>query len=166
MNRSDTHKKLSNDKVVLFNLTGSNSDALHNIYTHPALSINFIDNPFLKNKSPIEVTKQIISVCEYIFTIRPIENPELIIGDCALHHWNRRSGEIFIGGSLLPDHWGKGYMPAAFQLLIKLAKEELEVTTLLAQTSSRNAKALRFAEKMGFIKDQINQDEVILRKKI
>jgi len=61
----------------------------------------------LANKTSTEFTRRIISLCEFIFTIRSKENPDRIVGDCALHHWNKETNEIVIGGSLYPEYWGK-----------------------------------------------------------
>ena len=116
------------------------------------------DNKTIKSngQGATHFTERIITSCKYIFKIRPKDNPELIIGDCALHHWNQQKREIEIGGSLLPKYWGKGYMQAAFELLIIIAKKELRVEALLGQTKTSNIKAIRFFEKMGFVKHQID----------
>lgn len=161
---------LSNDKVILNNLTVTDAGFLYKIYTHPALTVNFDESPFLQNETPTEFTERIISLCEYIFTIKPTDKPNdkpnLIIGDCALHHWDKQNNEIVIGGSLFPEYWGKGFMQAAFELLTEIAKQELGVKTLLGLTKTRNIKAIRLVEKMGFVKHQIDEQNTIMRKEI
>lgn len=157
---------LSNNKVILKKLTVKDADVFFRIYTHPELMVNFDENPFLENETPIEFTERIISLCKYIFTIRPIDNPDLILGDCALHHWDKQNSEIVIGGSLFPEYWGKGYMQAAFELLIEISKQELGVKTLIGQTKTRNIKAIRLVEKMGFVKYKVDEQDTILRKEI
>ncbi|GAA4178111.1 MULTISPECIES: GNAT family N-acetyltransferase [Sphingobacterium] len=155
-----------NDKVILKELTINDADFFYNIYSHPELTVNFDESPFMENETAAEFTKRIISICEYIYTIRPLEYPELIIGDCALHHWDKENQEIVIGGSLLPQYWGKGLMQSAFDLLIVLAKYNLDVKTLLAPTKTRNHKAIRLVEKMGFLKYKMSGNDTILRKVI
>lgn len=155
-----------NDKVILKELTINDADFFFNIYSHPELTVNFDESPFMENETAAEFTKRIISICEYIYTIRPLEYPELIIGDCALHHWDKENQEIVIGGSLLPQYWGKGLMQSAFDLLIVLAKYNLDVKTLLAPTKTRNHKAIRLVEKMGFLKYKMSGNDTILRKVI
>ncbi|MFD2163030.1 GNAT family N-acetyltransferase [Paradesertivirga mongoliensis] len=155
---------LSNRKVILKNLTVNDAKFFHGLYTHPALAINFDESPFLPNETPIEFTERIISICEYIFTIRPTDNPTLIIGDCALHHWDKLNKEIEIGGSLLPEYWGKGYMQAAFDLLVEVSKQELGVTALMGQTKTQNVKAVKFAEKMGFVRCKTDARDTLMRK--
>lgn len=156
----------SNDKVVLIKLTIENADFIYKLYSRPELVEYFDESPFLQNETPTEFTERIISLCEYIFTIRPIDQPNLIIGDCALHHWNKQKNEIEIGGSLLPEYWGKGYMQSAFEILTKIATMELCAETLLGQTKTRNLNAIRLAEKMGFKRHKFGSQNTTLRKDI
>lgn len=68
---------------MLAKLTVKDADVFFKIYTHPALTVNFDENPVSQNEKPTEFTERIISLCAYIFTIRPVDQPDLIIGDCA-----------------------------------------------------------------------------------
>ena len=156
----------SNNKVILEHLTADNADFFYNIYSHPQLIVNFDESPFLPNETSIEFTNRIISHCEFIFTIRLIENPQLIVGDCALHHWNKETNEIEIGGSLLPEYWGQGLMQSAFELLTVIAKQDLGIKILLGPTKTRNHKAIRLVEKMGFKKYQVDKYDTVMRKEI
>lgn len=156
----------SNDNVILEQLTENNADFFYDIYSHPQLRVNFDENPFLPNESPKEFTNRIISLCEFIFTIRQRENPDLIIGDCALHHWNKETNEIVIGGSLYPEYWGQGLMRSAFDLLTIIAKQDLGIKILLGPTKTRNFAAIRLVEKMGFQKHQVDDNDTIMRKEI
>lgn len=156
----------SNDKVILEQLTENDADFFYEIYSLPQLTVNFDESPFLPDETPIEFTKRIILLSEFIFTIRPITQLELIIGDCALHHWNKDTNEIVIGGSLFPAYWGKGFMQSAFELLAEFAKKESGVKALLGMTKTRNHKAIRLVEKMGFVKYQIDENEITMRKEL
>ena len=115
-------------------------------------------------ETPIEFTERILSASDCIFTIRTIENSLEIIGDCALHHWNKEKSEIEIGGTLLSAYWGKGIMATAFQILIDIAKQKYFVSRLIAKTEITNSKALKFARKFGFRKIGITNQTVILKK--
>ncbi len=99
---------LFDDKVILKKLTKSDADFFYDLYSRPELLINFDDNPFLSDETPQEFTSRIISASEFIWTIRQADTPDSVIGDCALHHWNKKNTEIEIGGSLLPEYWGQG----------------------------------------------------------
>lgn len=156
----------SNNKVILEQLTENDADFFFDIYSNPQLTENFDESPFLPNETAVEFTKRIILLCELTFTIRPKENPDLIVGDCALHHWNKETSEIVIGGSLFPEYWGKGLMQSAFELLTVVAKQDLGVKILLGLTKTRNFKAIRLVEKMGFEKHQVDDNDTIMRKEL
>ncbi|HAO07662.1 MAG TPA: hypothetical protein DCQ50_11865 [Chryseobacterium sp.] len=157
---------LSDKIVVLKKLSLEDAESYYKIYSHPAIIMSYDESPFLKNETPAQFTERIIRLCEYIFTIRPANQPHLIIGDCALHHWNKQQKSIEIGGSLFPDFWGKGYMKAAFELLIKFSKQQLAVKSIYGSTSASNAKAIRLVQKMGFEKYQLNGPNIIMKKEI
>lgn len=157
---------LSNGKILLKKLTEQDAESFYKLYSHPELISSFDENPFLKNETPAEFTNRIISLCECIFTIRTTENPDLVIGDCALHHWNKTANEIEIGGSLFPEYWGKGFMQAAFELLIELAEQNLGIQTLLGSTKTKNRQAIALAEKIGFKKYHVDENDTILRKEL
>ncbi|RZJ79560.1 MAG: N-acetyltransferase [Chryseobacterium sp.] len=93
------------------------------------------------NKTPLEFTRYIISRCNDIFSIRLVDAPDIIIGDCALHDWNASKQEIEIGGTLLPQYQGKGIMKAAFELLIERAQQQYSVKYIIAKTECCNVRA-------------------------
>lgn len=119
-----------------------------------------------EHMNPAQFTEHILSLCEELYSIRTVENEEIVIGDCALHHWNQEEKKIEIGGSLLPEYWGKGIMSAAFELLIALAKGKYQVNVLVAKTEITNLKALKFAEKLGFQKMTNEGNIIILEKRV
>jgi ribosomal-protein-alanine N-acetyltransferase len=164
--RAVLSKTYRDNHVLLEPLTIRDAGFFYDIYSNPQLTVNFDESPFLPNETPIQFTERIISMCECIFTIRLIENPGLIVGDCALHHWNKAENEIIIGGSLFPEYWGKGLMQSAFKILTEIAKNELGVNTLLGPTKTRNLKAIRLVEKLGFVKYLSNDIDTIMRKEI
>jgi ribosomal-protein-alanine N-acetyltransferase len=157
---------LSSDKVLLQKLTTADAAFFYNLYARPELLENFDESPFLPNETPVQFTDRIISLCVYSWTIRPVRQPGLIIGDCALHHWNKDTNEIMIGGSLFSEYWGQGFMQSAFGLAISVAKEILGVKTVLGSTKTRNVNAIRFVEKMGFAKSFVDDNDTIMRKVI
>ncbi|MBN8822840.1 MAG: GNAT family N-acetyltransferase [Spirosoma sp.] len=142
------------------------ADFFYELNAHPALIANVDESPFLPNEIPTEFTERISALCDYIFTVRTTEKPNVLIGDCALHHWDQQNKEVVIGGSLVPDYWGKGYMQAAFNLLAEIAKQELGVKALVGCTKTKNTKAIRLVEKMGFVKYQFDEQNTVMRKEI
>ncbi len=156
----------ANEKVIFEQLSVDNADFIYALYSHPQLAEYFDESPFIQNETPLLFTKRISSHCAYIFTIRPADQPNLIMGECALHHYNQQKRAIEIGGSLLPEFWGQGFMQSAFELLTTIAKQELGVETLIGQTNARNYRAIRLAEKMGFEKQPSGNGSVTMRKDI
>ena len=153
-----------NDIVILEPLNITDAHRFYEIYRQPVFSVNGRNNVFLENETAQAFTKRIILACDFIFTIRPMGNEALIIGDCALHHWNKENHEIEIGGSLLPAYWGQGYMPAAFKHLMDIARDWFNVKTLIGKTQPDNCNAIRLAEKMGFEKVYEDFQNTIFRK--
>lgn len=152
----------SKDKIILEQLTENDAEFFYDINSR----LNFGDNPFLPGESPKEFTTRIISLCEFVFTIRLKDYPTIIVGECALHSWDKKTKEIEVGGSLYPDYWGKGLMQSAFDLLAAIAKQNLGAEILRGQTKTNNLAAIRLVEKMGFEKYRIDGDSIILRKRI
>ncbi|RVT97214.1 N-acetyltransferase [Mucilaginibacter limnophilus] len=159
-------KEYANDKVNLHQLSLADAESFYGLYQHPELAINFDECAFLPNETPKAFTGRIISLCECIFTIRMVNQSDLVIGECALHHLNQATNEITIGGSLYPEYWGKGLMLSAFGILANIASQEFGVKTLLASTKTKNSKAIRFAEKMGFTKYKVEGNETMMKKAI
>lgn len=143
---------LSNRKVLLKHLSLDDADIFYSIYANPLVIQYYDKEVFFPNETPQAFTERIISACEGIWTIRSINHPDLIIGDCALHHYDKEEKSIQIGGSLLPPYWGQGYMKGAFDLLIDLARKKLQVSSIFSKTTSSNLNAIRLAEKSGFVK--------------
>lgn len=156
--------ELSNEKIILKPLTKKDSITFYNLYFPKAKQEEKQKVLKIDNKSPLEFTEYIISLCNCIFTIRTIEHPTKIIGDCALHDLNKEKSEIEIGGTLLPEYWGKGIMATAFQLLIEYAKQEYSIGKIVAKTEMTNINALKFAKKFGFKTTGTIETTVILEK--
>ncbi|GAB3923318.1 GNAT family N-acetyltransferase [Mucilaginibacter myungsuensis] len=150
---------MAGTNIILQPLTLSDADAFFGLY-FPT------DGEPDTNESPEVFTRRIMSLCERIFTIRTIERPDDIIGDCALHHWDTETKSVEIGGSLKPEYWGRGIMASAFGMLSEIAVKELRVASLVAKTETGNVKALAFAQKFGFVEAGVKDGQVILHKKL
>lgn len=156
--------QLSNTKVILEPLTLKDADFFYNMYAMRSLQANFDESAFLPEETPAAFTARIIAACEGIWTIRTVAVPEVAVGNCALHHWNREAAEMAIGGGLLPTYWGKGMMQSAFELLIEVARQEFKVKALLGHTKTRNVNAIRLVEKMGFFRVSADAVDTIMKK--
>ncbi len=151
--------------IILKEMSVKDSESFYRLYFEDESAIQD-QTTNEEHTNPVQFTEHILSLCEELYSIRTVENEQIIIGDCALHHWNQEAKKIEIGGSLLPKYWGKGIMSAAFELLTGLAKEKYQVNVLVAKTEITNLKALKFAEKLGFQKMSNDGDIITLEKRI
>ncbi len=152
-------------KIILKEISVKDAESFYRLYHGDEPNIQ--DQTTCKEQmNPIQFTEHILSLCEELYSIRTVENEHTVIGDCALHHWNQEEKKIEIGGSLLPEYWGKGIMSAAFKLLIAVAKEKYQANVLVAKTEITNLKALKFAKKLGFQKIRNEGDIIILEKRV
>lgn len=155
---------LTSNRIILKPLSENDSEAFYALYADSGVQQYFDESPFLPGEQPLDFTNRIIAVCNYLWTVRTIENPDTIIGDCALHHYDEALKRIEIGGSLLPAYWGKGLMAEAIDAAIQFAKEELQVSHILTKTKPANLKAISLVKKMGF--ETVFQDgnEILFEK--
>lgn len=150
---------LNKGNVLLKRLSEADAVAFYRLYAEA-------ERPVTGNKTPLEFTQYIISLCNEVYSIRMADAPDVLIGDCALHDWNVSKREIEIGGTLLPEYWGKGIMKTAFGLLISRAKQKYAVDTIIAKTEIDNKKAIKFALKMGFQETGTVGDTLVLAKQL
>lgn len=151
---------LIKENIILKQLIDADALAFHRLYNPGGAWGHAITG----TKTPLEFTRHIISLCNLIFSIRMADAPDYIIGDCALHDWDKTKGEIEIGGTLLPEFWGKGIMKGAFELLIARAQQQYLVNKIIAKTEKENHKAIKFALKMGFEETGTDADTLVLTK--
>ncbi|MCW3465047.1 GNAT family N-acetyltransferase [Chitinophaga nivalis] len=149
-------------EIILEPLTIADAAGFYALYTVREKEATV--SPFLPEETPAAFTQRIIALCAYIFTIRLAAQPDVMIGDCALHDWNEQTGEIEIGGSLFPEYRGKGYMQAAFGLLETLAQQHFPVKRILGKTTPENRNAVRLVEKLGFVQVSADDTTVVMGK--
>ncbi|MGK9128409.1 GNAT family N-acetyltransferase [Olivibacter sp. SA151] len=148
--KQEEQPTLQNEHVLLVPLQLADADSYFNLYLAlDALDI-YEEAAILPKETKGDFTGRIASLCTYIWTIRLAGDPDRIIGDCALHHWNKTKHEIEIGGALFPAYWGRGIMSHAFQLVMKFAAMTLEIKTIVGSTQTNNVNAQRMAHKLGF----------------
>jgi ribosomal-protein-alanine N-acetyltransferase len=149
---------LQNSKVVILQpLTDDDAQAFFNLYFSEK------EDAVLPEETPLQFTRRIISLCEIIWTIRLSSEPDTIIGDCALHHWDSKTGEIQIGGSLYPEYRGHGYMAAAFEQAIAHARHQLGVRIITGHTTTNNHSAIKLVQKLGFVKSHEDDEDTVLK---
>jgi RimJ/RimL family protein N-acetyltransferase len=78
-----------------------------------------------------------------------LRETERLIGDFMLrwHDDEHRQGEI--GGSLNPEHHGRGYATEIYEALLELAFDEYDLHRVVGRCDGRNAPSVRSLEKAG-----------------
>ncbi|MDO1451129.1 GNAT family N-acetyltransferase [Rhodocytophaga aerolata] len=157
---------LTTRDILLRRLTVADAEAFYALYTWPEVIQHFDSSPFLPDDTAISFTSRIIESCYCIWTIRLRGEPEKIIGDLALHHYDMQHKRIEIGGSLLPAYWGKNLMKQAFELLIDFSRQTLKIEQIIGKTSPDNRQAIKLVEKLGFQRVGVVENELILSKRL
>lgn len=86
------------------------------------------------------------------------------MGICSLHHFDKLTKSIEIGGTLSSDYWGNGMMVKAFQEVIKKARQDFDIKRIKGKTQANNHKALNLVKKLGFSVFFINENETLVVK--
>jgi len=162
MNTSFTTPLLENEMLLLKPLTSADSEAYYGLYSNSKTIERYDQPPIRLNETPVAFTNRILASCDFIWTIRFQSTPEEIIGDCALHDWDKANGRIEIGGSLSPAYWGMNLMKQAFELIIDFAVQSLKIQLFIGRTSPLNSQAIRLVEKLGFSKEAVVDNDQVL----
>ncbi|UYQ93816.1 GNAT family N-acetyltransferase [Chitinophaga horti] len=149
---------LNDRQILLRPLTTADAAAFYLLYNTQE------EKPFEPGETPEQFTNRIMSYCEYIWTIALVDDPGKIIGDCALHHFETTTGEIQVGGALLPEYQGKGYMARAFTLVMDFAASTLGIRIFVGETTPGNFAAIKLVQKLGFEIAGSSGGNVVLKK--
>ena len=149
---------LSDHRLILKVLTQGDAVQFHALYRYAR------QDAVGQHEDAGQFAQRIAAKCEMIWTIRLAQQPETIIGDCALHDWDASAREFAFGGSLLPEYQGQQVMGDAFSLVAAFARAGYGARSMICYTSPVNLRAIRFAEKQGFIRCHSTVDSVVLRK--
>jgi len=143
--------QLTGHRVVLNVLTCADNESYYALYASIDAYARVSERVLRPNETPDAFAMRIVSRCDMLWTIRLIDKSDEIVGDCALHKWDKNTGTIAFGGALIPTFWGQGIMAEAFQLIADYAKTVYSINSLRCSVSPVNSNALRFAQKMGFM---------------
>jgi ribosomal-protein-alanine N-acetyltransferase len=72
------------------------------------------------------------------------------LGAAGFNNINRENNSAEIGFWLLPDHWGKGYIPEVLRALIPFAYDKLQLQTIEALVETENNNSIAVLQKLGF----------------
>lgn len=85
-----------------------------------------------------------------IWWVFSLKGSDELIGACGLSSLEREHRKAEIGFWLLPDYWGKGYIPEAAQAVIKYSFEHLNLNRIEAIVEGGNTASEKVLRKIGF----------------
>ena len=142
--------KIITSRLHLQKLTIGDAEAICHIYNNKKVATHFAIETIETDAEKKAFTERIITNSHFIWTVRLSTAPNLIIGDCALHHLNGENNTIEIGGSLLPEYWGYSLMGEAFSAIIQFATANTNIKYIVGRTDPPNRQAIRCLQKLGF----------------
>jgi len=147
---------LTADRVSLRRVTGSDTTALFEMFSHPEV-MRYWSRPAMTARAEAEALVQQIFTDYETGDNLPLAiertSDGVFIGGCTLHHFHAASRRAEIGYSLRRAYWGQGYMHEALQMLVAYAFGQLGLNRLEADIDPRNVASARSLERLGFIKE-------------
>jgi ribosomal-protein-alanine N-acetyltransferase len=152
--------RLETERLILRAIAPDDRSAIFENYSDPDVAEWFFDQPL----THIEQADQIIDR----FIKRTAEGKCLawaallrgsgeFVGTCSYEDLDAAlHGEI--GFDLAKKHWGHGYMTEALDAIITYGFAVLGLARILADTYSRNLRARRVLERLGFSVDSVGED--------
>jgi ribosomal-protein-alanine N-acetyltransferase len=135
------------------------------LFSHPKVIDSYLEPPLTSKQDLPLFVDQLCSNENKVWVISTKETPIKRIGICALHHWNKETKTIEIGGTLLPAYWGSEIMKECFQQLIQFAYNEFGIDKVIGKTYSENKRAIQLVKKLGFEIQSSAGKELILAKR-
>ena len=154
-------EKLRNEDVILQELRIEDAMEFYKCCRKLKVVYQYQEAAYLPFESPLQFVSRMILVHEKIWTIRPADEPEVIIGTCSLHSYDFTVSRIDIGGAILPGQWNHLY--SALALALQSARKSQGIKMVVAKTTVKNQMAIEMAEKLGFLLIYSGRREAIVR---
>tara|TARA_R110000744_G_scaffold244054_1_gene360939 strand:+ start:33 stop:602 length:570 start_codon:yes stop_codon:yes gene_type:complete len=157
-------KKLEKITIQIKPLTLKDSEAVYDLFSNKKVLKSYLERPIKEKSLTSGFIRRITSEGNWTWKIYQENKPESFLGICGLHHLDKKNRTIEIGGTLMPNYWGKGIMKQTFEFIIEIARKDMEINRVIAKTSTRNKQAIRLVEKLGFTITKSNETETHLLK--
>jgi [ribosomal protein S5]-alanine N-acetyltransferase len=79
-----------------------------------------------------------------------LKEDDKLIGACGLNNLEAAHQKAEIGFWLLPEYWGKGYIPEAAAAVVKYGFEQLDLNRIEAVVEGGNEQSGKVLQKLGF----------------
>ncbi|MBC5774443.1 GNAT family N-acetyltransferase [Pontibacter sp. KCTC 32443] len=94
----------------------------------------------------------------WVFSLRGATD---LIGACGYSSLETENRKAEIGFWLLPEHWGKGYIPEAAKAILKYGFESMNLHRIEAIVEGGNAQSEKVLQKLGFTREGRLRDREI-----
>ena len=144
---------IQTDRLVLRCFTGSDFQRVRELDSHPAV-LRF------RSRNPISpaMTREFLERAQrsvhdlprifYAYAVILREGAHWL-GQCGLTATTLEGGEAFLWYALLPQYWGRGYMPEAVRALLQVGAAEFKLQRIFAECHPDNLASVRVMEKAG-----------------
>ncbi len=153
-------------EIKLEPLTMKDKKGVFTLFNNEKVLQSYLEKPIVNEEQTTDFIKRITTNGSWAWKIVTPECINSLTGICSLHNHDEINKTIEIGGTLLPEFWGKGIMLKAFQTLIEKARNEFKIKKVIGKTLPNNQKAIRLVEKLGFEVLLANQQETVLVKEL
>lgn len=154
-------EKLRNEDILLQELRTEDAEEFYKSYRRFEVVYQYHETAYQRSESPLHFVSRMVLFHERIWTIRLVEEPEVIIGSCSLHSYNEKALRIDIGGAILPDY--RDHLYTALALALQPVRESQGIKMVVGKTTVKNQMAIDMAEKLGFLFIYSGKREAIVR---
>jgi len=147
--------KLRTERLRLRPISLDDTDALHALWTIPAVRRYLWDDQVLSRDSVVEiVTRSCESFERHGFGYFALEfaQHEGLVGFCG-HRVSEASPDIELLYGIHPRHWGEGLVAEAARVVLRHGFEQCDITRVVAATDTPNQQAVRVLQKLGMVFD-------------
>jgi ribosomal-protein-alanine N-acetyltransferase len=85
-----------------------------------------------------------------------------LIGQIALHHFDRQNRRCEVGYALARAHWGRGYLGEAMEAMLEHGFGAFELNRVEADVDPRNTASARLLERIGFEREGLLRERWIV----
>jgi ribosomal-protein-alanine N-acetyltransferase len=110
---------------------------------------------------PYKVTMKEYKSRHELTWLMVLKETNKVIGEIVLYDFKLQK-QADIGYRINKDYWGQGFAPEAGQAIVKAAFELLELSRLQIRCFTKNPGSVRVAQKLGFTKEGLIRQGVIL----
>jgi len=152
--------RLETERLILRALAPDDRSAVFENYSDPDVAEWFFDQPLMQIEQADRVIERFLKKTAegscLAWAVLLKESGEFV-GTCSYENLDAAlHGEI--GFDLAKKYWGRGYMTEALDAVIAYGFTVLGLIRIRADTYSRNSRARRVLEKLGFSVDSVGED--------